>query len=194
MNPTSGRQRSVWLETAVAPRYSKLAEDLVCDVCVVGAGIIGLTTAYVLGHEGFSVIVLEDGEIGSGETGRTSAHLSNALDDRYTYLESKHGGEGARLAAESHSAAIDFIEQTAATERIDCHFERIDGFLFQPPDGNPSELDEEFEAARRAGLHVTWEPRAPWASFDTGRCLVFPSQAQFHPLRYLYGLAGAATA
>src|SRR5689334_23297991 len=86
--------------------YPSLTADQSTDVCVIGAGIAGLTTAYLLAREGQSVIVLEDGQPGSGETSRTTAHLSNALDDRYYELERLHGREGARLAAESHTAAI----------------------------------------------------------------------------------------
>src|SRR5438128_1144429 len=107
MSDSSGITRSVWLQTTNQPSFPALSKDLSCDVCVIGAGIAGLTTAYQLAREGKKVIVLDDGLIGSGETGRTSAHLSNALDDRYYYLEQKHGKEGAHLAAQSHSAAID---------------------------------------------------------------------------------------
>jgi glycine/D-amino acid oxidase-like deaminating enzyme/nitrite reductase/ring-hydroxylating ferredoxin subunit len=156
---------------------------------VVGAGIAGLTVAYRLQQEGRKVIVLEDGLVASGETGRTSAHLANALDDHFYELERIHGQENAKLAAESHGAAIDFIEQTAAREGIECGFRRVDGFLFRPPDQDFQELEKEFAAAQRAGLSVSWADRLPWPSFDTGRALKFARQAQFHPLHYLAGLA-----
>jgi glycine/D-amino acid oxidase-like deaminating enzyme/nitrite reductase/ring-hydroxylating ferredoxin subunit len=138
------------------------------------------------------VIVLEDGAVGGGETGRTTAHLSNALDDRYHVLERLHGQEGARLAAASHAAAIDRIESIVAAEEIACDFRRLDGYLFVPP-GEPLDiLDAEFEAARRAGLRdVHMVPRAPVSSFNSGPCLAFPRQAQFHPLAYLNALVAA---
>jgi hypothetical protein len=100
------------------------------------------------------VIVLDDGEVGSGETGRTTTHLVNALDDRYFELERLHGERGARLAAESHTAAIAHIESIVAEERISCDFERLDGYLFLPPGGDPEILDRELDAARRAGLDL----------------------------------------
>src|SRR5690606_32665640 len=134
--------------------------------------------------------VIDDGPVGGGETGRTTAHLSNALDDRFTELENWRGLECSRLAAESHGAAIDRIERIVAEEQIDCDFRRLDGYLFEPPNGNPQNVQEEYAAATRAGLKVQLVERAP-APFNTGRALMFPRQAQFHPLKYLRALATA---
>jgi glycine/D-amino acid oxidase-like deaminating enzyme/nitrite reductase/ring-hydroxylating ferredoxin subunit len=189
MKGKSGKTRSLWQVTAGSLHEELLAENQTADVCVVGAGIAGMTTAYVLAREGRKVIVLEGGAVGSGETGRTTAHLSNALDDRYFELERLHGVEGARHAAESHTAAIEFIEATIAEEGIDCDFERLDGYLFVPPGDSTDILERELDAARRAGLEdVELVDRAPLGEFDTGACLRFPRQAQFHPLKYLGGL------
>ena len=130
-------------------QFPSLVADVSADVCIIGGGIAGLTTAYLLAREGKTVAVVEDGQIGSGETGRTTAHLSNALDDRYYELERLHGDEGARKAAESHTAAIETIEVIAQTEHIECDFERLDGYLFAPPQEDRSELEQEWYAARR---------------------------------------------
>jgi glycine/D-amino acid oxidase-like deaminating enzyme/nitrite reductase/ring-hydroxylating ferredoxin subunit len=161
---------------------------------VIGAGIAGLTTAYLLCREGKSVVVLEDGAIGSGQTQFTTAHLANAIDDRYVEIERMHGEEGARLAAESHTAAIAQIERIVAKEGIDCDFVRLDGYLFLTPDEDTDLLDRELEVAQRAGLaDVTRQDHIPVPTFTSGPALRFPNQAQFHPLRYLAGLATAIT-
>lgn len=192
MQPTSGTTESVWMATANPPEQKPLAKDTSTDVCIIGAGIAGLTTAYLLAIEGKSVIVLDDGPIGGGMTARTTAHLTNALDDRFFELERLFGEKGARLAAQSHTAAISRVEDIVAKERIDCEFERVDGYLFIPPDGKLKILEDELPAAHRAGLlNVRRLERAPLESFDTGPCLHFPRQAQFHPLKYLTGLAQA---
>ena len=102
---------SQWSANITMPQYNFLQEAIKVDVCVVGGGIGGLTTAYLLQKEGKSVCVLESYELGSGQTGRTTAHFSNALDDRYFNLEKLHGAEGARLAAESHTAAIQKVAE-----------------------------------------------------------------------------------
>jgi len=174
------------------PSDGKLREDAQADVCIVGAGIAGMTTAYLLAREGQKVIVLDDGPIGGGMTARTTAHLVNALDDRFYELERLHGERGSRLAAESHSAAIDRVEAIVREEGIDCEFERLDGYLFTPPDESKEQLHDELEAAHRAGLtQIEMVERAPIKDFDTGKALRFPRQAQFHPLKYLAGLASA---
>ncbi|HUG11999.1 MAG TPA: FAD-dependent oxidoreductase [Opitutaceae bacterium] len=190
MNTPCGHSTSVWMATVSRPEFSGLTRNERADVCIVGAGISGLTTAYLLGNAGKSVIVLEDGVIGSGETQRTTAHLVTALDDRYVKLARLHGEDGARLAAESHAAAIDTIERIVREEKIDCDFERVDGYLFNAPDQSDDPLDSELVAARRAGLtDIELVDRAPLPAFDTGRALRFRRQAQFHPLKYLDALA-----
>lgn len=183
---------SVWMDTAEVPVESPLKERITADVCIVGAGIAGMSAAYLLAREGKSVVVLDDGPIGGGMTQRTTAHLVNALDDRFFELERLHGVEGARLAAESHTAAINAIEAIVAQESIKCEFERLDGYLFVPPRDSRKILDDELAAVHRAGLtDIEKVDRVPWASYDTGPALRFPRQAQFHPLKYLAGLAKA---
>src|SRR4029078_12675561 len=133
MEHGSEESTSVWMATANVPSYAELTEDITADVCVVGAGMSGMSAAYLLAREGKSVVVLDDGPIGGGMTGRTTAHLVNALDDRYFELERLHAETGSRLAAESHTEAIDRIEAIVNEEAIDCEFERLDGYLFVPP-------------------------------------------------------------
>jgi glycine/D-amino acid oxidase-like deaminating enzyme/nitrite reductase/ring-hydroxylating ferredoxin subunit len=200
-SPTPGNATTpVWQRHDKLPVYDDpIPQDLETEVCIVGAGISGLSVAYALVRDGATVTVVDDGPVGGGETGRTSAHLSCALDDRYSHLESLFGEAGARLAAQSHRAAIESIEATVAQLQIACEFRRVDGYLFArcaqlPPrdDSLAPELAHELAAATRAGLDVTETARAP-LPFATGRCLRFADQAEFQPLAYLRGLAAAIT-
>lgn len=192
MKSDSGETTSIWMAGAQIPSDGVLKNNERADVCVIGAGIAGMTTAYLLAREGKEVIVIDDGAIGGGMTARTTAHLVYALDDRYYELERLHGERGSRLAAESHSAAIDRVESIVKEEKINCEFERLDGYLFVPPKDLRKQLEDELKAAHRAGLvEVEMVERAPIKDFDTGKCLRFPRQAQFHPLKYLRSLARA---
>ncbi|HET6763888.1 MAG TPA: FAD-binding oxidoreductase, partial [Longimicrobiaceae bacterium] len=147
---SSERSQSVWKATAPLRQFSPLRGDATADVCVVGAGIAGMTTAYLLAKAGRKVIVLDDNPVGGGETGQTTAHLSSALDDRYSEIERVLGGENARLAYESHQEAIEKIGAIAQAEGIDCDYERLDGYLFLAPEHTPTLLDDELAAAHRA--------------------------------------------
>ena len=192
MDSNFGQTKSIWMATMEETKSAPLTENMHTDVCIVGAGIAGMSTAYFLTRAGKAVIVLDDGQIGGGMTERTTAHLSNAIDDRYFEIEHLHGETGAMVAAESHTAAIDRIEAIVAEEGIACEFERLDGYLFVPPNESKDLLEREMKAAHRAGLtNVEQVGRAPIDSFDTGICLRFPRQAQFHPLKYLAGLKRA---
>ena len=187
------RSHSLWIETAHPDGFEPLRADSRADVCVLGAGIAGLTTGYLLAREGKSVIVLDDGRVGGGQTGVTTAHLSYEIDDSYQEIVRLHGREGGRLAYTSHRAAIDRIEAIAQLEQIGCDFQRVSGYLF-PADGHgPREIDAELDAAKAAGVVVQRLDAAPVRGFYSGACLHFPRQAQFHPLKYLNGLAAAFT-
>jgi glycine/D-amino acid oxidase-like deaminating enzyme/nitrite reductase/ring-hydroxylating ferredoxin subunit len=163
------------------------------DVCVVGAGIAGLTTAYLLRRAGHEVEVLDAFSPGAGETGRTTAHLTNVLDDRFVRLEKFFGVDGSRAAAASHAAAIDLIEHIVRDESIDCDFERLDGYLVSTHPDHDELLRDEAGAATRAGFTdlAPIDPlRLPQVAL-TGTGLRFPRQATFHAGKYLRGLARA---
>lgn len=180
-------EHSVWMDTPV-PKFAPLPSSIDTDVCVIGAGIAGLTVAYSLLLEGHSIVVIDQGEIGSGETSRSTAHATAVLDDRFHDLERLHGAEKTRLAAQSHAAAIAFLERLSR-EGIDCDFERLDGYLLFPESGSGPRLEEELEAVRRASLEVERVARAPLKGFDSGECLRFPAQSQLHPRKYLAAIS-----
>src|SRR4051812_15621767 len=147
-----GETTSVWQGTFEVPSFEPLGTSTTTEVCVVGAGIAGLSTAYLLAKAGKSVVVLDDGPIGGGETGRTTAHLANAMDDRIFVLEKLYGEEKTRYIVESHTAAIHRMEMIVKAENIDCDFRRLDGYLFPARPDQVHDLDKELAAAHRAGL------------------------------------------
>ena len=186
------RRQSVWTATAEMPACRPLEQNIHADVCIIGGGIAGLSTAYQLTRAGKRIALLDDGPLGSGMTAMTSGHLTNMLDDRYFELEKVHGPEAIRLAADSHTAAIERIDEIVRHEKIDCDFARLDGYLFLAEEDELETLEREQDAAHRAGLKdVALVRNAPFLSWNPGPCLLFPRQGQFHPLKYLAGLAHA---
>jgi glycine/D-amino acid oxidase-like deaminating enzyme len=188
MKPESGHTRSLWHATSPLLIREPLSGDARTDVCVIGAGIAGMTTACLLARQGRRVLVVDDGPIGGGETGRTTAHLSDALDDRYRSLERLHGPDGARVAAESHRRAIEQIAELVERGRIECDFAWVDGYLFGSEQASADDLIRERDAAQRAGVDVEVVERAPYDVFAGTPVLRFPRQARFHSLKFLDGL------
>jgi glycine/D-amino acid oxidase-like deaminating enzyme/nitrite reductase/ring-hydroxylating ferredoxin subunit len=187
---TSGSHLSYWTDSVKPIEFEKLKKNLVTDVVIIGGGIAGLSVAYNLCMQGKKVVLVEDGFMGSGETGRTTAHLVTALDDRYYELERIYGEDNVKLIAQSHAQAINFVEQTVQKENIDCDFTRLDGYLFLHPNDEPESLDKEFEAAKKAGLSVEKVSAMPGID-DSSPAILFREQATFHPLKYLQGLCNA---
>ncbi|CAI7926179.1 unnamed protein product [Closterium sp. NIES-53] len=141
----TGLRRTVWGQEGVEPQYPPLQEHLTVDVAVVGGGVNGLSVAYALldkhrkargaggggrGGKDLSVVVLEARAIGSGQTGRTTAHLMPWNDDYYSVLERLFGRRWAALVGRSHVGAIDWVERVVKEHGIECEFERVDGYLF----------------------------------------------------------------
>jgi len=187
---TPQESTSVWQDATLLregdPTVSA-SRELLADtqICVIGAGIAGLTTAYLLQRSGGHVQVLDAASgLCAGETGRTTAHLSCVLDDDFCELERLFEPAGARLAASSHAAAIDCIEAIVQAEGIQCDFERVDGLLVAAEPDQRARFEKETDAMRRAGFT---------AILIDGPALRFPRQAAFHVGRYMHGLARAFT-
>lgn len=185
---TSGSNLSYWLESVQPIKFLPLRENIRTEVVIIGGGIAGLSVAYCLVKAGKKVAVVEDGFIGSGESGRTTAHLVNALDDRYSEIERLLGEEKCRLAAESHTAAINFIERVVQEEKIDCDFTRLDGFLFLHPTDDIKTIEDEFVATNKHGILTEKLLGVPGIAGYQNVSLRFPNQAQFHPMKYIKGL------
>ncbi len=188
---TSGSNHSFWTDSSEPIKFNQLHQNLNCDVIVVGGGIAGLTIGYELLENNYSVIVIEDGYIGSGESGRTTAHLTYVLDERYFSLIESYGIEKVKLIAESHIDAIAKIESIVKKENINCDFLRLNGYLFLHPSDTSDSLNKEFKAAVELGLPVSIENNTPGLKDKSKQCLNFRNQAQFHPLKYLNGLSEA---
>lgn len=190
LTATNGASASIWMASATVPEFPALAGNLKTDICVIGAGIAGLTTAYLLSREGRQVTLIDALGIGAGETGRTTAHFFPP-DEWYAGVESGFGAGQARLVANSFRKATDLVESIVQQEHIECGFERLDGYLYALPGNDFTQIGKEYEAARRAGVEVELTERVPGLSFDTGTCVRYQRLAQFHPLKYLGGLANA---
>jgi glycine/D-amino acid oxidase-like deaminating enzyme/nitrite reductase/ring-hydroxylating ferredoxin subunit len=182
------RHRSLWLTTAESDELPALEGDVEVDVAVVGGGITGVTVAHLLKREGKTVALLELGRIGQGTTGNTTAKLTVGQGLVYADLTSAHGPEAAKLFGESNSAAIREMASLAVELGVDCDWEPASNFVYTESSGRLRRLEEELQAMRGAGItaELTRETDLPFAVAGAIRV---DDQAQFHPTKYLRGLA-----
>lgn len=187
----TSRTPSLWHATHELGGFAPLNGSIQTDVAIVGAGISGLTAAVILARTGLRVAVLERDRVGTGETGDTTSHLTEAVDARYQTLIRDFGEDGARMVAASSRDAIDWIETMVKESPIDCGFARVPGFLYTERRSDLEWLANELDAARRAGCPVAWTDEVP-LPFPTHGAVRWDNQAQLHATAYLDGLLKAA--
>jgi glycine/D-amino acid oxidase-like deaminating enzyme/nitrite reductase/ring-hydroxylating ferredoxin subunit len=183
-----------WMDSSAFPRYAKLNQDLTVDTVVVGGGITGLTTAYLLTKAGQSVAVLERQRCVGVDTGHTSAHLTMVTDTRLRELVQRFGRSHAQAAWDAGLAAISQIEELVAAHAMDVGFEWVDGFLHVPRDADEdavAALRDDAALAASLGFSAEFVDRVP--AFDV-HGIRFEGQARIHPRAYLADLAKALTA
>ncbi len=180
--------KALWDDGAEMPEYPALSGDERVDVAIVGAGITGLTAARLLVREGKRVAVLDQGRVGSGTTGGTTAHVTQVLDIRFKELLSKWNREDARVVVDSSRAALELIAALVEEDGIDCDFARVPAFLYTEHRDEVSWLEEEVTAAHEAGIPAELAGELP-LPFPVAGAVRFEDQARFHPLQYLASLA-----
>ena len=199
---TSGQQDAVWIHTepySRRPKFQKLTQNINADVCIIGSGISGLSTAYELVSSGTKVVMIEAREVLSGESGRTSGHLSNALDDGYVQIAKKHGQDGAKLAADSHTWALRHVGEVSKKLGIECEYRQLPAYEISQylkgtseHDEETKEMQEEAKKAQELGLAASYKEGFAipgWdGKVDQRDAVIFEEQATFHPTKYMVGL------
>lgn len=182
--------RTYWREIEL-PTFEKLSEDLTVDVAIVGAGITGITAAYLLSKEGLKVALIEAGGILNGTTAHTTAKLTAQHNLIYDELISHFGEEKARLYYESLSKTIQFVENTTKEKGIDCDFSKEDAYVYATTDQYKSKIETEWSAYERLGINGDLKDSIPF-NIQIKAAITMKNQAQFHPLKFLRGLLDEA--
>jgi glycine/D-amino acid oxidase-like deaminating enzyme/nitrite reductase/ring-hydroxylating ferredoxin subunit len=188
--PTTSAAQSLWLDTVPPLGLPALTEDLRVDVAVLGGGIAGLTTALVLKRAGAQVAVLEADQVGRGVTGCTTAKVSALQSTIYSQIRRHHGPEAATVYAEASLAGVERLAELAAELAPDADVERRPAFTYALKEDERSSVEQEAEAAQEAGLAAELVDGAD-LPFTTHGAVRLADQLQFHPVRYVDGLAAA---
>jgi len=186
-----GKVGSVWTAAAPKTAYPSLADSMAAEVVVVGGGIVGLTSAYLLTRAGLSVVLVEARRIGRQVTGGSTAKITTQHSLIYHYLIERFGFETAQRYAEANRVGMDQIGSWVENLSIDCDYEIKDAFVYCTNESRIRDLEVEGVASRTVGLDADLLDRAP-LPFSTAGALRSRTQAQFNPAKYLVGLAAAA--
>lgn len=195
LSPSSQLPRypqSGWIDTAKLPDFPGLHEDIQCDVSIVGAGITGITTAYLLTKSGYKVALLDSGDILGGTTGHTTAKVTSQHGMIYDKLIRHFGEEEARLYYEANEEALAFVRNTVKDLKIECDLKQEQAYLYADSEDQEKQLRKEWDAYQKLGIPGEWIDSLP-IPVEARGAIVMKDQAQFHPLQYLRGLTNYIT-
>jgi glycine/D-amino acid oxidase-like deaminating enzyme/nitrite reductase/ring-hydroxylating ferredoxin subunit len=178
-----------WIDSAPIQKFAKLQRNISVDVVVVGAGVTGITTAYLLKQTGLTVALIERERVASIDTGHTTAHLTYITDVELRELARNFGEDHAQAAWDAGAAAIDEIERIVGKEMIECKYTRVPAYIHVCV-GGPSKkeapsLKKEADLAAELGFDAVYLESAPYFNLPAVR---FANQAKFHPRKYLRSL------
>jgi glycine/D-amino acid oxidase-like deaminating enzyme/nitrite reductase/ring-hydroxylating ferredoxin subunit len=173
-----------WRASSELPSFSKLADDIHTDVVIIGGGISGITTAYLLAKEGLKVTLLEADQILNGTTGHTTAKITAQHDLIYDELINHFGKEKAKLYYEANTNALQFIKQTIEEQKVSCDFSEEDAYLYAITEKYAQKIMSEFQAYARLNIEGEFLESIP-LDIQVTAALSMKKQAQFHPLKYL---------
>lgn len=181
-------EKSIWREAYTPGIYPPLEESRVCDVAIIGAGITGLTTAYLLKQSGFEVVVLEKDTVGGGTTGRTTGKVTSQHGLTYVDLQKRLGPEATRVYAAANHTALEQIEQIITTEEINCDWKREDNYVFTADSNKIDQFQEEAQLTQELGLPASFETSIP-LPLEIQAAVKFSNQAKIHAQKYVLSLA-----
>lgn len=182
---------SLWLDFNKKTDESlPLSHNLETDVCIIGSGIFGLTCAYYLSHLGFHVTVLDKSGIGEKATGHTTAKITSQHNLFYDYLVNSYGKKFAADYLQANEQAIENIKNIIDSEKIKCDFEYQNSYVYTTKKSELPMIKKEISSVESLGFPCEFVTKTG-LPFEIEGAICFKNQAQFHPLKYLYGLANS---
>lgn len=177
-----------WIVSTPITEYPQLNEDITVEVAIIGGGIVGITTAYLLKNLGIKVAVIEADRILQGTTGHTTAKITSQHGLIYARLKNQIGEELTKQYADANEKAIRFIADTVKEHKIDCDFKWCPAYVYTQTEKYIKDIQDEVEAASSLGIKASYMEEIP-LPFAIKAAERFDNQAQFHPLKYLKVLA-----
>lgn len=179
---------SYWLDSTPTSSYPSLDRDIDVDIAIVGGGLAGINTAYLLKEAGYKIVILEADKICQGATAYTTAKITSQHGLIYGKIRKKYGEEMAKLYGQANEKAIEMYKEIIEVNKIDCNFLEETSFVFTKDDKYMDKIKEEVEIAQKLGIDAFYRDEIPFP-IDIKAAVGFRGQAQFHPRKYLLALA-----
>ncbi len=183
---------SLWLSENKNDKFESLSNNIETDVCIIGAGIFGMTCGYYLSKAGLKVTIVEKDEIGHKTTGHTTAKITSQHGLFYTYLVDTYGESFAKDYLSANQDAIENIKNIINNEKINCDFERQSSFVFTTNPSEVSQIKKEVDILNSLGFPANFVTKTG-LPFEIAGAVQFQNQAQFNPIKYLNGLVNSIT-
>lgn len=177
-----------WIASTPETNYSSLNNDIKVDVAIIGGGLVGITSAYLLKNAGLNVAIIEVDHIAQGTTSHSTAKVTSQHSLIYNKIKTQKGEEMARLYADANENAISKIESIINEKKINCDFIRQDAYIYTQSDKYIHDIADESETAYKLGIKAHYLDKIP-LPFSVKSAVRFDNQAQFHPRKYLLELS-----
>jgi glycine/D-amino acid oxidase-like deaminating enzyme/nitrite reductase/ring-hydroxylating ferredoxin subunit len=180
--------QSYWIASTPQTEYPTLKEDLKVDVAIIGGGIAGIASAYMLNKEGIKTAVIEADRILSGTTGYTTAKVTSQHGLIYSKIKNQMSEELARQYADANESAIRMIENLTNDHKIECDLMPQSAYVYTLQDEYVDKIRDEAMTASSLGIKAAFLEKIP-LPFSVKAAVRFENQAQFHPRKFLLALA-----
>lgn len=177
--------KSYWRQYKEVPSFPALQANESTDIGIVGGGIVGIISAYLLAKAGKKVTLIDAGKLVDGVTGYTTAKITAQHGLFYFPLIKLVGEEQAKLYYEANMDGLDFIEKTASELGIDCDFSKQNAFVYANTAIGAKLIEKEAEAYQQLGIDGGLAKEEVELPFDVKEAIVMRNQAQFHPVKFL---------
>ena len=181
----------IWLDDISRENYPRGILPTETEILIIGGGITGATSAYLLSKKGEKVILLEKGKLGESVTCCTTGFLTQVIDTNPIKLIRLFGQEKASLILKSHFDAINDIENIIKTEKINCDFKRCTNYIYANSSREEKKLLKMTKAFQKLGVNAEYK-KDNAIKFSTFGYIEIANQAKFHPIKYINALAKLA--
>ena len=173
-----------WILSTKSTNYEKLNENIKVDTLIIGAGIVGVTTAYLLAKHGIKSVIIDANKVGYGTTGRNTGKVTTQHGTIYSKINNKYGIETTKLYYEGNQEALNLVKNIIDENNIDCSYEEIESFIFTENENYIEELKEEYEVCKNIGIKCNYHEKLN-LPLDTKGVISFIHQGQFNPKKYI---------